>query len=271
MLFDTHCHLTHERLREEVPALIQRARDAGLIQAITIGTGISDGKACRKLAQAHPDFLHCSVGLDPFSCHEAGDAFQDELQQLDHLLSSGDFVALGEIGLDYHYQLKPHARQIDEFEQQLDLARQHDLPVIIHVREAHEDMLASLRRHPENRGIIHSFTGGPQEAQAYLALDKWMLSFNGICTFKNARAVAEAAVRCPNDHLLIETDSPYLSPVPKRGKRCEPSYVSYTAAFLAEQRAQRVDDITAWTCKNACQLFDVMHLWPQERPPWEQA
>ncbi len=269
LLFDTHCHLTHGKLNNETAEIIQRSKDAGLMHAITIGTGIADGKACRELVAQHPDFLHCSIGIDPFSCHDAGDALPEHLQELDSLLGSGDFVALGEVGLDYHYDLKPHKEQREDFEAQLALAQKHDLPVIIHVRDAHEDMLDCLKQHPENRGIIHSFTGGPTEAEAYLALDKWMLSFNGICTFKNAKDVAEAAVLTPNDHLLIETDSPYLAPVPLRGKRCEPAYVSHTAAFLAEQRGQRSDDIAAWTCKNACQLFGLMELWPEQAPPWQ--
>lgn len=269
-LFDTHCHLTHDKLSSEVPQIIERAREAGLMHAITIGTGVEDGIACRELVKMHNDFLHCSVGIDPFNCFDAGETLADELKALETLLASGDFVAVGEIGMDYHYDLKSNDEQRADFEAQLALAERFDLPVIIHVRDAHEDMLACLNAHPNNRGVIHSFTGGPKEAEQYLALNNWMLSFNGICTFKNAQDVAEAAALTPNDQLLIETDSPYLAPVPMRGKRCEPAYVSHTAQFLADIRGQRFEDIGAWTCKNACRLFQLPELWQEPKAPWEQ-
>ena len=271
LLFDTHCHLTHDKLAQEVPGIIERARQAGLMHAITIGTGTSDGQACRELVQAHPDFLHCSVGIDPFNCFDAGDRLPQELDTLKSLLASGDFVAVGEIGMDYHYDLKSAAEQRQDFEAQLALAEEFDLPVIIHVRDAHDDMLACLADHPNNRGVIHSFTGGPAEAERYLALKTWMLSYNGICTFKNAQDVAAAAAMTPNDQLLVETDSPYLAPVPLRGKRCEPAYVEHTARFLADIRGQRFDDICAWTCKNACRLFQLPELWHEPKAPWEEA
>ena len=271
LLFDTHCHLTHQKLNQSVPDIITRAQAAGVSHAITIGTGVADGEACRALVAEYPDFLHASVGLDPFNCFDAGENLAQEMRKLDAQLASGDFVAVGEIGMDYHYDLKPASQQCADFEAQLAMALQYDLPVIIHVRDAHPDMLACLKNNPKNRGIIHSFTGGPSEAEQYLALDSWMLSFNGICTFKNAQDVAEAAAMTPNDHLLIETDSPYLAPVPLRGKRCEPAYVAHTAQFVAEIRGQRYDDICAWTFKNACRIFQLPELWIEPKAPWEQA
>ncbi|NRA40146.1 MAG: TatD family hydrolase [Planctomycetes bacterium] len=256
-LIDTHCHLTHHKLFQDIPELLQRAQDAAVHHCITIGTSIADGKQCREIKNTYPQQVFCSIGIDPFSCHEAGEDFPQQLQELDSLLASGDFVAIGEIGLDYHYDLNPHAQQIQQFELQLELAHKHQMPVIIHVRDAHEDMLSCLENHPQNFGVIHSFTGNPQEAERYLALNNWMLSFNGIATFKNAQEVAAAAKICPLDQLLIETDSPYLAPVPKRGKRCEPAFVAHTLEFLASIRQESVEEIAEHSTANAIRLFKL--------------
>lgn len=265
MLIDTHCHLTHDRFDDDRDAVIDRCREAGLLRAVTIGTGIADGRAARELTRRHSDLLLCTVGLDPFSSHEAGDAFADHLAELDTMLGEGGWVGLGEIGLDYHYEhLAGPAVQIPRFEQQLDLARRHDLPVVIHVRDAHEDMLRVLTDHPDNRGIIHSFTGDPAILDRYLTLDRWLISFNGISTFKSTQdTVLMAAARCPADRLLIETDSPYLAPVPKRGKRCEPQWVAHVADCIAEARGERSEDVRAWTTRNACRVFGIEGVWPE--------
>jgi TatD DNase family protein len=256
MLIDTHCHLTSERFAADREDVIHRGKQAGVFRAITIGTGCADGQQVRALCQRHPDFLHGAMGLDPFSCHQAGDGFTDELDHLDHLIRSGDFCALGEIGLDYHYDLDPKPVQWQRCAQQLELAQAVDLPVVIHTRESIPDMLALLREHPDNHGVIHSFTGTATEAEAFIEWG-WYLSFNGIVTFNNASELRDAALACPADRLLIETDSPYLAPIPKRGKRCEPAYVAHTAAFLADLRGERLDDLIAWTGRNAMALFGL--------------
>ncbi len=163
---------------------------------------------------------------------------------------------MGEIGLDYHYDLDPKPLQRERFERQLGLAAERDLPVVIHVREAHEDMIDVLGVHPANRGVIHSFTAGPREAERYLDLG-WYLAFNGVLTFKNASEVREAALLAPAGRLLVETDSPYLAPVPLRGRRCEPAYVAYTLAALAELRGVALDPFDAQTSANARELFGL--------------
>jgi TatD DNase family protein len=252
-LIDTHCHLTHPRLVPELGAVLERARAAGLAGVITIGTAIADGRAARELSRAHAD-VAASIGLDPFGCHAAGAAVDEHLQELERLLSAGGFVAVGEIGLEYHHQLLAHPRQQELLERQLELAVRLTLPAILHVRDAHHDMLPLLARHPRARGVVHSFDGDRAQAEAYLALG-WHLAINGMVTFKPKHALREAARAIPNDRLLVETDSPYLAPVPLRGERCEPAFVVHTLRHLAELRGQRLEDLAAWTTRNARRLF----------------
>jgi TatD DNase family protein len=253
-MIDTHCHLTHPRLRDAEDEVLERARAAGLECCISIGTGTEDATRVLELTRRSAGFVHGTAGLDPFSSHDAGEGFDDELRRLAELHEAGGFVAVGEVGLDYHYDLDPRPLQAERFEKQLELAERVDLPVVIHVREAHDDMAAILAAHPGNRGVIHSFTAGPAEAERYLDLG-WYLAFNGVLTFPGAPEVREAAAACPPDRLLLETDAPYLAPVPRRGKRCEPAFVAHTAARLAEVRGTSPAEIDRITSANARRLF----------------
>ncbi len=255
-MIDTHCHLTHARLAADRDLVVQRARDAGLAAVVTIGTGVEDALACRELTRRHAGFVFATAGIDPFTSHRAGEGFDDALAELEALLREGGFAALGEVGLDYHYDLDPPAVQRERLARQLDLAARLELPVVIHVREAHQDMAAVLADHPEARGVIHSFTAGPAEAERYLALG-WLLAFNGVLTFNNAAEVRKAARLVPPDRLLVETDSPYLAPVPHRGKRCEPAYVAHTLARLAELREEDAGALERTTDANARRLFGI--------------
>ena len=255
-MIDTHCHLTHAKLAGEESDVVARARQAGLSACITIGTGVEDARAVLAAAARHPGFVFCTAGLDPFSSHRSGEGFVDAFAELSGLIDQGGFCAVGEIGLDYHYDLDPRPLQRERFEQQLALAVEFALPVVIHVREAHDDMIDVLRAHPSNRGVIHSFTAGPGEAEAYVDLG-WHLAFNGVLTFKNAVEVREAARHTPSDRLLIETDSPYLAPVPMRGRRCEPAFVSHTLAALASTRGEPAESVERTTTANARRLFGL--------------
>jgi len=256
MTLDTHCHLTHHRFADDADDAVTRARDAGLSGCISIGTGVEDAKRCLELSRRNPGFIHCTAGLDPFTANDAGPRFADELAALRDCLAGGGFCAVGEVGLDYHYDLQPRRVQAEQLELQLELAADLDLPVVIHVREAHEDMATLLGQHPRNRGVIHSFTAGPAEAERYLELG-WHLAFNGVLTFKNADEVREAAGRVPKDRLLVETDSPYLAPTPHRGKRCEPALVLHTLERLASLHGLPVEQLGAITAENARRLFDL--------------
>lgn len=253
-LIDTHCHLTHSRFAADRDAVLTLMRAANMGRAITIGTGTSDARAALELAAAHPDLLSVAAGLDPFSCQELGAGFADGLQELDDLLAAGGCVALGEIGLEYFHTVNPHDVQRRQLDAQLALAIAHDLPVVIHVRDAHPDMRAALAAHPQARGVIHSFSGGPAEAEGYLALG-WHLSFNGIATFPKAPELRDAARITPRHRLLLETDAPFLAPVPHRGQRCEPIHVAATLAVLAAERGEDPADLGAQAAANARHLF----------------
>jgi len=254
MTIDTHCHLTHRRFESDADEAVARAREAGLLGCVTIGTGVPDARRCLEFARRHPDFVRCTAGLDPFTSHDLGPRFDDALEELSELATSGEFCAIGEIGLDYHYDLEPREVQAEQCSRQLELAAELELPVVIHVREAHDDMAALLTTHPQNRGVIHSFTAGPAEAERYLELG-WYLAFNGVLTFKGAPEVREAARHVPADRILVETDSPYLAPVPHRGKRCEPAMVLDTLKHLAALRDLPLVALAELTTDNARTLF----------------
>jgi TatD DNase family protein len=255
-MIDTHCHLTHPRLRDEADAVVARACEAGLSACITIGTGVEDARRGAEFARRHGGFVFRAAGIDPFTAHSLGDRFDGEFERLRGEFQDPSCVAVGEIGLDYHYDLDPRIVQAAKLELQLDLARKLDLPVVIHVREAHDDMATLLAAHPRNRGVIHSFTAGPREAQAYLDLG-WYLAFNGVLTFKNANEVREAARLAPEERLLLETDSPYLAPVPRRGQRCEPAHLVHTLARMAEVRSVEPARVAQATSRNAARLFGL--------------
>lgn len=253
-MIDTHAHLTHPKFLDDLGAVLGRAREAGLERCVTIGTGVDDASRALELSRRHPDLVSCTAGLDPFSSHAAGEGFGEALDRMAELLRSGGFVAVGEIGLDYHYDLDPRPVQAERFRLQLELARGLDLPVVIHVREAHDDLAAILGEHPRSRGVIHSFTAGPREAERYLALG-WSLAFNGVVTFRNAEEVREAARLCPPDRLLFETDAPYLAPAPHRGGRCEPAHVAATLRRVAEVRGESPEGLARASSDNARALF----------------
>jgi TatD DNase family protein len=253
-MIDSHCHLTHPKLAAETREVLERAAAAGVSACVTIGTGVDDAREARNLARTHPGRVFATAGLDPFSAHRAEGGFDDALRALRGLLEEGGFVAVGEIGLDYHYDLDPRPVQRRHLELQLGLAAELGLPVVIHVREAHEDMADVLSAHPAVRGVIHSFTAGPREAETYLGIG-WKLAFNGVATFPNAREVRQAAQRVPADSILVETDAPYLAPAPHRGKRCEPSLVAETVRALAAERGVAAAELGRMAAENARALF----------------
>ena len=261
-MIDSHCHLTHARFAADREEVLRRAEEAGVVACVTIGTGLEDALAAHDLALQRQGFVFATAGLDPFSAHAAGERFEAAFQAMAALHREGRFVAVGEIGLDYHYDLDPKPVQAERLERQLALAVELDRAVVIHVREAHDDMAAILAAQPAARGVIHSFTGGPAEARRYLDLG-WSLAFNGVITFRNADAVREAARIAPRERLLVETDAPYLAPVPHRGGRCEPAQLPATLAALAAARGEDREELAAATAANARSLFGLTDRSPR--------
>jgi TatD DNase family protein len=253
MLIDTHCHLDEANCPGGPDAPLERARQAGVGAFLVIGVGATSAPAREAVALAHRRRdVRAAVGLHPHDAREATPTLEDELAQL---AASSEVAAVGEIGLDYHYDHSPREVQREVFRRFLGLARALKKPVVIHTREAAADTLEILReeRVSEVGGIIHCFSEDLLFARQALDLGLF-LSFSGIVTFKNARAVQEVAAWAPGDRILVETDAPYLAPVPHRGKRCEPAYVVHTARFVAQLRGVSFETLAEQTTANARQL-----------------
>lgn len=250
MLIDTHCHLDDGIYADGTDAVLARARGAGVGHFVVIGVGDTTASARHAvaLAGAHAD-IHAAVGFHPHDASRVDQAARDEIAQL---AAHPRVVAVGEIGLDYHYDQSPREVQRETFRHFIALARALNKPVVIHTREAADDTLAILReeRASEVGGIIHCFSEDVPFARAALDLG-FDLSFSGIVTFKKADAIQAAARFAPADRILLETDAPYLAPVPMRGKRCEPAYVAHTARFVAQLRGVPLDELVAQTGDNA--------------------
>jgi TatD DNase family protein len=244
-LVDSHCHLDDKQFDPDRDEVIARAREAGVERMMAIGTGNGppDLEAALRLARQY-DFIYATVGVHP---HDAAKAMPETFAALEALAAETKVLAIGEIGLDYHYDFSPREVQRDVFIQQLNMAGRAGKPIVIHTREAWEDTLLMLREHWSGSGIIHCFSGGPAEARQALDLG-FYLSFGGVLTFPKAEALREAARMTPEGRLLVETDAPYLAPVPRRGKRNEPAFIVETARRLAEVRGvapERIAEVTA--------------------------
>ncbi len=243
MFTDSHCHLDGERFAADLDAVLDRAAAAGVTRMLSIGTGEID--CAVRLADKYEQ-VYASVGVHP---HDASKLTVQTLDDLRALAANPKVVAFGEIGLDYHYDFSPRETQREAFIAQLRLARELNLPITIHTREAWDDTMSVLRDNWSGEGVMHCFTGDPVQAQEALAMG-FHLSYGGVLTFKTAENVRESARITPDDRLLIETDAPYLAPIPYRGKRNEPAMMVETAKKLAEVRGTTVEHIARITTAN---------------------
>lgn len=254
MLIDSHCHLDFPELAGEIDAVLARARAAGIGAMVTIGTSLREFARVRALAEAH-DEVWCTIGLHP---HEA--AQEDPEHLAERLIRAADhpkLVGIGETGLDYHYEHSPRAAQARAFRAHIAAARETGLPLVVHSRAADADTIAILGEEMGQgafTGLLHCFSGGPELARAALDLGL-MISFSGILTFKKADDVRAIARMVPLDSLLVETDAPYLAPVPKRGRPNEPAFLVHTAAQLAALHDIDMAEIAAQTSANARRIF----------------
>jgi TatD DNase family protein len=246
-LVDSHCHLDGPKFADDIDAVLERAFEAGVTRLLGIGTGDGPpGLDCAiRLAEKYPQML-ATVGVHP---HEASKVTPQSYDDLRSLGRHPKVVAFGEIGLDYHYDFSPREVQREVFIEQLRIASNLKLPIVIHTREAWADTMAVLREHWSGQGIMHCFTGTPDQAQEALDLG-FHLGFGGVLTFRTAEDVRAAAKLVPDDRLLVETDAPYLAPIPWRGKRNEPSYMVETVRKLAEVRGVTPEHIAAVTTAN---------------------
>jgi TatD DNase family protein len=253
-LVDTHAHLDDERFGQDLPQVLERAAAAGVRQVVTIGTTAATSRAAVRLAAEHAA-VFAAVGIQPNHAAEAAPADWGEVAAL---AEAAKVVAVGETGLDRHWDFTPFAVQEDYFARHLGLARRLGLPVVIHCREAEDDVVRMLRddcdRHGPLRGVMHSFTGGAAAAAACLEVGLH-LSFAGMLTYKSAGALRDVARSVPRGRVLVETDSPYLAPAPLRGRRNEPAFVAHTARCLAGLLGTDLARLAEQTSRNARELF----------------
>ena len=250
-IFDTHAHYDDERFRDDLEETLTAVHQSGVSLIINCGCDIASSKSTLELCDKF-SFVYGAVGIHP---HEAEDAPENAIELIRDLAKHKKAVAIGEIGLDYHYDFSPREIQKDIFEKQLILANELDLPVIVHDRESHQDTLDLLTKY-RPKGVVHCFSGSAEMAQEIVKLGMY-IGLGGAVTFKNARKPLEVAQSIPLDRLLLETDAPYMSPVPFRGKRNDSSLIPYTAEKIAEVRGEDAQFIIDTATENGKRLFGI--------------
>lgn len=260
-LFDSHAHYYDERFEQEVDggadAVLSSVFLGDVTKIVNVGTCNENSARCIEQAAKY-EGMYAAVGIHPSDCRFYTDV-ERELAILEQTLSdraSKKIVALGEIGLDYHYENTDRAKQAAFFEAQLEMAERLDLPVIIHDREAHGDCMDTVRRHRGVRGVFHSFSGSAEMAKELVKLG-WYISFSGVVTFKNAAKVKEAAAAVPLDRLMIETDCPYLAPHPHRGEINHSGLIHLTCEALADLHSMKIEEMAEITYGNSCKFFGI--------------
>ncbi|MBE9507189.1 MAG: TatD family hydrolase [Chloroflexi bacterium] len=254
-LIDSHAHLDFQQFDADREAVIERAREAGLVAIVNIGTDLASSRAAVALAEKY-DFIYAAVGVHP---HDAKTVTPVVLEELRALVRHPKVLAIGEIGLDYYRDLSPRPVQRRAFADQLALAAELALPVVIHSREAHDDVLAALREWvgtEGDTGVLHSYSAGPERLEEVLALG-FFIGISGPVTFPKANRLRAVAAAAPLDRLLVETDCPYLTPNPHRGRRNEPAYVRYVAQAVARAREMPEEAVAQATADNARRLFGI--------------
>jgi TatD DNase family protein len=251
MLFDTHAHMDSRSFDADREELLQALPERGIQYLMNPGCSLESSYAAVKLAQEY-DYIYAAVGSHPDAADEVNDAVIEEYGKLCKL--NPKVKAIGEIGLDYHYEDIPRDLQKKAFIAQLELARELDLPVIVHERDAHEDGMAIIKSFPTVKGVFHCYSGSAEMARQLVDLG-WYIGFTGVLTFKNARRAIETAQSIPLERIVLETDCPYMAPVPFRGKRNDPGYLYRMAEKLAEIRNRSVEEIHEITVENGKRLY----------------
>ena len=262
MLIDSHCHLDFPQLATDEAGVLARARTAGVAGMLTIGTRLDQFDRVLAIAERH-DNVWCSVGVHPHEAKEEGQATPDRLIEA---ARHPKVIGIGETGLDFYYEHSPRAEQTESFRAHIAAARETGLPLIVHTRDADQetgDILEEEYGKGAFPGLIHCFSSGPEMARRALALGMF-ISISGIVTFKAAEALRSVVRDIPLDRLLVETDAPYLAPVPKRGKTNEPAFVAHTAAKVAELKGIGIGELEAATTANFFRLFTKAQRAPAE-------
>jgi TatD DNase family protein len=251
--FDSHCHLTDAAFRDDREAVLHRAVEAGVTRLVTIASDVADARAALELARGRAG-VWCTAGVHPHEAGRAGASDVDAVRTL--VVENEEVVAVGETGLDFHYDNAPRDVQADLFDAHLALAHETSVPAVVHARDADDEVAAAMRRMPPGTlGVLHCFTGGARAFEEAMAAG-WYVSFSGIASFKSF-AVADLLAEVPEDRLLVETDSPYLAPVPMRGRRNEPAFVVHVAEAVARRLGASLDDVARRTTENARRFYGV--------------
>jgi len=252
MYFDTHAHYDDEAFDSDRDLVIAELQNSGVSLILNAASSLESSRKAIALAEKY-SFFYAAVGVHP---HDASSLTSEALSAIRELAKNNKVKAIGEIGLDYFYDLSPREVQKEAFIKQMELAKELDLPVIVHDRDAHEDSLEIVKAFPEVRGVFHCYSGSLETAKE-LIKHGWYLSFTGAVTFKNARKAPEVIEYMPEDRLMIETDCPYLAPVPMRGKRNDSRNLKYIAERIAEIRGTTVEKIAALTLENGRRFFEI--------------
>ena len=250
-IFDTHAHYDDSRFDEDRDEFIASLSEKGVSHIVNCGCDFKSSLTTVALAEKY-DFVYAAVGVH---AHEAEEATEGDLTEIESLYEREKVVAVGEIGLDYHYDFSPRERQLEIFERQLILANRLDLPVIVHDRESHEDTMNLLKKY-KPKGVVHCFSGSAEMAKEIVKLGMY-IGIGGAVTFKNAKKPVEVVEYLPLDRLLLETDAPYMTPVPFRGQRCDSAHIAYTAEKIAEIKGIDTQELIDICNKNAKNLFGI--------------
>ncbi|MBQ8757200.1 MAG: TatD family hydrolase [Oscillospiraceae bacterium] len=253
MLFDTHAHLNDEAFHADREELIASLPQKKITPVMNPGCNLEDSKKGIALAEKY-DFVYCAVGSHPDSADEVNESVIEEYRDL---CRHPKVKAIGEIGLDYHYEDIPRELQKKAFIMQMELAKETGLPVIVHERDAHEDGLAIVKSFPTVQGVFHCFSGSAELARQLVDLG-WYIGFTGVLTFKNARRAIEAAAAIPLERIVLETDCPYMAPEPYRGRRNDPTYLYRMAEKLGEIRGISPEEAAAITAQNGKRLYSIV-------------
>ena len=254
MLFDTHAHLNDEAFNADREALLAGLQEKGIGLVMNAGCSLEASREVVQMAKQYP-WLYAAVGSHPDSADEVNEEVLEEYRKLCKL--NPEVKAIGEIGLDYHYEDIPRQIQQKAFRLQMELARELDLPVIVHERDAHEDGMAIVREFPTVKGVFHCYSGSAEMARQLVEMG-WYIGFTGVLTFKNARKAVETAASIPLDRIVLETDCPYMAPEPFRGKRNDPGYLYRMAEQLAAIRGITPQEAAAITTENGKKLYRIM-------------
>jgi len=253
MYFDTHAHYDDRRFNDDREGLLDSMLDGGVTLILNSASSLRSAKFSLMLADKYP-FIYASVGVHP---HDSKSMTDDTVSELEKLLSHPKALAVGEMGLDFHYDFSPRDIQRKRFREQLELARRVKKPVIIHERESLNDTLDTIKDFRDLSGVFHCFSGSWETAKTILDMG-WYLSFTGIVTFKNARRALEVLERMPADRIMLETDCPYMAPEPMRGRRCSSLYLPYIAEKVAEVRGITKEEVAALTMENGKRFFGIV-------------